>query len=128
MRIVEVINKVTEDSGAKEQQDALLTILVNELSSAESSTNPNDAVLPFSVLSAEVYNVTGIPMDYEAFLQLKDMDPGAFENLIRDHNDQEIVLNTDSGEEISFSDPENIDEPSQNTVDDMAKRAMKKRI
>ena len=128
MRIVEVINKLTEDSGVEEQQDALLTILSNRLNSAELSTDPNDAVLDFSVLSKLMYNTTGLPMNYEAFLQLKDMNPGAYDNLIRDHNDQEIVLNTDSGEEINFSDPENIEEPSQNTVDDMAKRAMKKRI
>ena len=128
MRIVEVINKLTEDSGVEEQQDALLTILSNRLNSAELSTDPNDAVLDFSVLSKLMYNTTGQPMNYEAFLQLKDMNPGAYDNLIRDHNDQEIVLNTDSGEEINFSDPENIEQPSQNTVDDMAKRALKKRI
>ena len=128
MRIVEIINRLTEDSGVEEQQDALLTILRNRLNSAELSTDPNDAVLDFSVLSKLMYNTTGLPMNYEAFLQLKDMNPGAYDNLIRDHNDQEVVLNTDSGEEINFSDPENIEEPSQNTVDDMAKRAMEKRI
>ena len=30
--------------------------------------------------------------------------------------------------DVDMSNPENIDQPSQNTVDDMAKRAMRKRM
>ena len=42
--------------------------------------------------------------------------------------DEFITLNTDEEVEVDMSDPENINAPAENTVDTMAKRAMKKRI
>ena len=49
-------------------------------------------------------------------------------HLVQSFDDEFITLNTGEETDVNMADPENIEEPSQNTVDDMAKRAMKKRI
>jgi hypothetical protein len=131
MRIVEVINKVTEDSGAEEQRDALLTILVNLKSTAEASENPDAASkVPFSLLKAEMYNATRLPFDWDAFLALAQSDPsvpgaiGPLDHLISSYKEDEITLSIKGGEDVDFSNPENIDTPNPDeVVGQMADRA-----
>ena len=67
------------------------------------------------------------PLDYDGFKQMYDMDPD-WKHLVQSFDEEFITLNTGEEIDVNMADPENIEEPSQNTVDDMAKRAMKKRI
>ena len=134
MRIVEVINKITEDTGRDAQFDDLLTILVNLKSTAEASADPDAAsIVPFTQLQAEMRNV-GHSMDWETFkefAQADQSDPGAIgplDHLIRTSDEEKIILSIKGGEDVDFSNPANQQEPPQNVVDSMAKRALSKRI
>ena len=51
-----------------------------------------------------------------------------WKHLVQSFDDEFVTLNTGEEIDVDMSNPENIDQPSQNTVDDMAKRAMKKRM
>jgi hypothetical protein len=66
-------------------------------------------------------------LDYDGFKQMYDMEPD-WKHLVQSFDDEFITLNTGEEVDVNMGDPENIEEPSLNTVDDMAKRAMKKRI
>ena len=125
MRIVEVlVNKVTEDGD--EQSDALLSILDHLVHKADDSTEHGESKISFATIIQLMRNLRQ-PIDYDEFKQLYDMNP-AISNLVRNFDDEFITLNTDEELEVDMSDPQNIEQPSQNTVDHMAKRALKKRI
>ena len=125
MRIVEVlVNKVTEDGD--EQSDALLSILDHLVHKAEDSTEHGESKISFATIIQLMRNLRQ-PIDFDGFKQLYDMNP-AIGNLVRNFDDEFITLNTDEELEVDMSDPQNIEQPSQNTVDHMAKRALKKRI
>jgi hypothetical protein len=68
----------------------------------------------------------GHVIDFGSFKQIYDMTP-SIQNLIKNFDKDFITLNTEEEIDIDVSDEANIDEPSQNTVDTMAKRALKKR-
>ena len=125
MRIVEVlVNKVTEDGD--EQSDALLSILDHLVHKADDSTEHGESKISFATIIQLMRNLRQ-PIDFDGFKQLYDMNP-AIGNLVRNFDDEFITLNTDEELEVDMSDPQNIEQPSQNTVDHMAKRALKKRI
>ena len=125
MRIVEVlVKKVTEDGD--EKSDALLSILDHLVHKADDSTEHGESKISFATIIQFMRNLRQ-PIDFDEFKQIYDMNP-AISNLVRNFDDEFITLNTDEELEVDMSDPENIEQPSQNTVDDMAKRALKKRI
>ena len=125
MRIVEVlVKKVTEDGD--EKSDALLSILDHLVHKADDSTEHGESKISFATIIQFMRNLRQ-PIDFDEFKQIYDMNP-AISNLVRNFDDEFITLNTDEELEVDMSDPQNIEQPSQNTVDDMAKRALKKRI
>lgn len=125
MRIVEVlVKKVTEDGD--EKSDALLSILDHLVHKADDSTEHGESKISFATIIQFMRNLRQ-PIDFDGFKQLYDMNP-AISNLVRNFDDEFITLNTEEELEVDMSDPQNIEQPSQNTVDDMAKRALKKRI
>ena len=125
MLIAEVmVSRVTEDGD--EQSDALLSILDHLIHKADDSTDAGSNEISFPTIVQLMRNLKQ-PIDFDAFKQLYDMNP-AISNLVRNFDENQITLNTDEEVEVDMSDPENIEQPSQNTVDDMAKRALKKRI
>jgi len=125
MRIVEVlVKKVTEDGD--EKSDALLSILDHLVHKADDSTEHGESKISFATIIQFMRNLRQ-PIDFDEFKQLYDMNP-AISNLVRNFDDEFITLNTEEELEVDMSDPQNIEQPSQNTVDDMAKRALKKRI
>jgi len=125
MLIAEVmVSRVTEDGD--EKSDALLSILDHLVHKADDSTEAGSSQISFPTIIQLMRNLKQ-PIDFDAFKQLYDMNP-AISNLVRNFDENQITLNTDEEVEVDMSDPENIEQPSQNTVDDMAKRALKKRI
>ena len=76
MLIAEVLVKIVNEGGEiADQQDALLTILLNLQSTAKNSGNQQDAIINFTELQDAVYNTTHMPMTWEGFNTLKDMNP-----------------------------------------------------
>ena len=59
--------------------------------------------------------------------ELESLGPD-WKHLVQSFDDEFVTLNTCEEIDVDMSNPENIDQPSQNTVDDMAKRAMRKRM
>lgn len=105
--------------------EALTTILNHELKSADNSAEMGDNKISFVELVHTMRNLGHI-IDFDGFKQIYDMTP-SMQNLVKNFDKDFITLNTEEEVEVDVSDEANIDEPSQNKVDSMAKRALKKR-
>lgn len=105
--------------------ESLLDILNLELASADNSAEIGDNKISFAKLVSNMANLGHI-IDFDGFKQIYDMTPGV-QNLVKNFDKDFITLNTEEEVEVDVSDEANIDEPSQNKVDTMAKRALKKR-
>ena len=114
----------------EEVDDALSTALKQVLDhlvhQSKDSTDAGDNKISWqAIVQMMPENVP--PLDYDGFKQMYDMEPD-WKHLVQSFDEEFITLNTGEETDVNMADPENIEEPSQNTVDDMAKRAMKKRI
>ena len=123
MLIVEVLVKEEIDD---ELSTALKQVLDHLVHQTKDSTDAGDNKISWqAMIQMMPEDVT--PLDYDGFKQMYDMGPD-WNHLVQSFDDEFITLNTGEQTDINISDQENIEEPSQNTVDDMAKRALSKRI
>jgi len=129
MRFAEITSiaesNIIEGPSDDDMVEALTTILNHELKSADNSAEMGDNKISFVELVHTMRNL-GHVIDFGSFKQIYDMTP-SIQNLIKNFDKDFITLNTEEEIDIDVSDEANIDEPSQNTVDTMAKRALKKR-
>jgi len=125
MRFAEILNLTEQGPVDDDMVEALITVLNHELKSADNSAEIGDNEISFVELVHTMRNL-GHVIDFDGFKQIYDMDPGV-QNLIKNFDKDFITLNTEEELEVDVSDEANIDEPSQNKVDSMAKRALKKR-
>jgi len=123
MRFSELLVKEEIDGALSTALKQVLDHLVHR---AKDSTDAGDNKISWqAIIQMMPENVP--PLDYDGFKQMYDMDPD-WKHLVQSFDEEFITLNTGEEIDVNMADPENIEEPSQNTVDDMAKRAMKKRI
>jgi len=123
MRVSELFVKEETDD---ELSTALKQVLDHLVHQAKDSTTAGDNKVSWQAI-IQMMPEDVPPLDYEGFKQIYDMEPD-WKHLIQSFDDEFITLNTGEEVDVNMADPGNIEEPSQNTVDDMAKRAMKKRI
>ena len=128
MRFAEITSiaesNIIEGPTDDDMVEALITILNHELKSADNSVETGNKI-SFVELVHIMRNL-GHVIDFDSFKQIYDMTP-SIKNLIKNFDKDFITLNTEEEVEVDVSDEANIDEPSQNKVDTMAKRALKKR-
>ena len=123
MRFSELLVKEEIDDALSTAIKQVLDHLVHR---AKDSTDAGDNKISWqAIIQMMPENVP--PLDYDGFKQMYDMDPD-WKHLVQSFDDEFVTLNTGEEIDVDMSNPENIDQPSQNTVDDMAKRAMRKRI
>lgn len=74
-------------------------------------------------------NRAGYNLTYDEFVEFYESIP-AVKNLVKSFNTKEVIIQPqgDEADQVDASDPKNIDEPSLNKVDKMAKRALRKRM
>ena len=84
--------------------------------------------ISFAAINNMMKNL-GYGLDYFSFKELYDQDPDRFEHLIKSFDSKKITLKPygDEKDQVDQSDVTNVDEPSLNKVDTMAKRALKRR-
>jgi hypothetical protein len=123
MRVSELLVKEEVDD---ELSDSLKQVLNHLVHQSKDSTDAGDSKISLQSL-IQMMPEDVPPLDFDSFKQMYDMQPD-WAHLVRSFDDEFITLNTGEEVDVNMGDPENINEPSQNTVDDMAKRAMKKRI
>ena len=123
MRVSELLVKEEVDD---ELSDSLKQVLNHLVHQFKDSTDAGDSKISLQSL-IQMMPEDVPPLDFDSFKQMYDMQPD-WAHLVRSFDDEFITLNTGEEVDVNMGDPENIEEPSQNVVDDMAKRAMKKRI
>ena len=115
----------------EEVNDALSTALKQVLDhlvhQAKDSTDAGDNKISWQALAQMMPDTVPVAEFEENFKELESLGPD-WKHLVQSFDDEFVTLNTGEEIDVDMSNPENIDQPSQNTVDDMAKRAMKKRI
>lgn len=126
MRFAEISNLTEQGPVDDDIVEALLTILDHERNRANNSAEIGDNKISFVELVHTMRNL-GHVIDFDGFKQIYDMTP-SIQNLVSNFDKEFVTLVTDDEVEVDVSDEANIDEPNQDTVDDMAKRALKKRI
>jgi hypothetical protein len=123
MRFSELLVKEEVDD---ELSTALKQVLDHLVHQFGDSTDAGDSKISWQAI-IQMMPEDVPPLDFDSFKQMYDMQPD-WAHLVRSFDDEFITLNTGEEVDVNMSDPENIQEPSLNVVDDMAKRAMKKRI
>ena len=115
----------------EEVNDALSTALKQVLDhlvhQAKDSTDAGDNKISWQALAQMMPDTVPVAEFEENFKELESLGPD-WKHLVQSFDDEFVTLNTGEEIDVDMSNPENIDQPSQNTVDDMAKRAMRKRM
>ena len=123
MRFSELLVKEEVDDALSTALKQVLDHLVHQ---SKDSTDAGDNKISWQAI-VQMMPENVLPLDYDGFKQMYDMEPD-WKHLVQSFDREFITLNTGEETDVNMADPENIEEPSQNTVDDMAKRAMKKRM
>jgi|TARA_B100000809_G_C14925331_1_gene454903 hypothetical protein len=123
MRVSELLVKEEVDDALSTALKEVLDHLVHQFK--DSTTAGDNKISWQAIIQMMPEDVP--PLDFDSFKQMYDMQPD-WAHLVRSFDDEFITLNTGEEVDVNMADPENLQEPSQNVVDDMAKRAMKKRI
>ena len=124
MRFSELLVKEEIDDALSTAIKQVLDHLVHR---AKDSTDAGDNKISWQALAQMMPDTVPVAEFEENFKELESLGPD-WKHLVQSFDDEFITLNTGEETDVNMADPENIEEPSQNTVDDMAKRAMKKRI
>ena len=124
MRFSELLVKEEIDDALSTAIKQVLDHLVHQ---AKDSTDAGDNKISWQALAQMMPDTVPVAEFEENFKELESLGPD-WKHLVQSFDDEFVTLNTGEEIDVDMSNPENIDQPSQNTVDDMAKRAMRKRM
>ena len=124
MRFSELLVKEEIDDALSTAIKQVLDHLVHR---AKDSTDAGDNKISWQALAQLMPDTVPVAEFEENFKELESLGPD-WKHLVQSFDDEFVTLNTGEEIDVDMSNPENIDQPSQNTVDDMAKRAMRKRM